>query len=102
MLSNLLILVIIVCIQGIKATKRWFRESPADLGAVISASHSTSVPWREASIVWLLCSYEKKKNLSSISCFAADSLPIPKNSLFPHLIFIKIQKLLGGFKKYKN
>lgn len=32
MLSNLLRLVIIVCIHGIKATKRWFRESPTVLG----------------------------------------------------------------------
>lgn len=32
MLSNLLRLVIIVCIHGIKATKRWFRESLAELG----------------------------------------------------------------------
>ena len=88
--------------KELRPQKGGLEKAPQSWGTVISASHSTSAPWSEASIVWLLCSYEKKKNLSSISCFAADSLPIPKNSLFPYLIFIKIQKLLGGFKKYKN
>lgn len=32
MLSNLLRLVIIVCIHGIKAAKRWFRESLTESG----------------------------------------------------------------------
>lgn len=77
-------------------------KAPQSWGTVISASHSTSAPWSEASVLWLLFSYEEKKNLSFVSCFVADSLPIPKNSPFPLSHFIKIQKLVGRLKKYEN
>ena len=86
----------------LRPQKGGLEKAPQSWGTVISASHSTSAPWSEASIVQLLCSYEKKKNLSFISSFAADSLQFPRIHFFPYLIFIKIQKLLGGFKKYKN
>lgn len=83
MLSNLLSLVIIVCIHRIKDTKRWFRESPTEQGDSNPCfPTATSVPQGEVLILWLLHRVEEKKNLSTIPCFVADSLPIPKNSLF--------------------
>ena len=51
MLSNLLRLVIIVCIHGIKATERWLRESPTELGGCNLSFPQHICAWSEASIL---------------------------------------------------
>lgn len=94
MLSNLLRLVIIVCIHGIKATERWFRESPTELGdRNLSFPQHICAPESGIDIVVTL-QLQEKKNLSFISCLAADSL-------FPSH-FTKTQKSVRGFKKHKK
>lgn len=98
MLSNLLRLVIIVCIHGIKATKRWFRESPTELGG-----HNLSVPTA------YLGPKERKQDrgdyanrITKYMYFPSLALwliqvPVPKNSLFPRFFFFFFfRKLVGG------
>lgn len=97
MLSNLLRLVIIVCIHGIKNTKRWFRESPTEQGDTNPGFPSaTSVYQSEASIARLLCRGKEEEALLS-SRAPGLSAATSNGFTFPLILFFKIRNLVEGF-----
>lgn len=101
MLSNLLSLVIIVCIHRIKDTKRWFRESPTEQGDSNPCfPTATSVPQGEVLILWLLHRVEEKKKIFLLSLALWQiHYQFQRIHFSPYLVFL-IQKLIGLFKKH--